>query len=89
MWRGGKTWGLGSGERCERGVSSGTTRGRRARAAVGERRRPRRGAGRRQGKRGRERGGWRVGQPTGWAPSFSGMRRAEERLAGGPAHKFN
>jgi hypothetical protein len=33
-----------------------------------------------------------VGQPAGWAPSVSEMRRAAERLAGGPGRnlfKFN
>jgi hypothetical protein len=76
--------------RCEReGVSSGTTQGRQAWAASGERHRARRGAGQRQGKRGRERGGWQVGWPTRWAPSINGTRRAGERLAGGLDRKFN
>jgi hypothetical protein len=73
----------------ERGVSSGKTRGRWARAAADEQRSARRGAGRRWGKRGRERGGWQVGRPIGWAASISETRRAGERLAGGPGREFN
>jgi hypothetical protein len=87
----GENGGPGNTARCARegGVSSGKTRGRWARAAAGEQRSARPGAGRRWGKRGRERGGWQVGRPIGWAASISETRRAGERLAGGPGHEFN
>jgi hypothetical protein len=40
------------------------------------------------GKERGERGGWPVGWPAGWAPSINEMRRAGERLAGGPSRNL-